>query len=290
MKATTTDLPDNFQLTGNETLIVMIFLAIIVHTVIILGVSFSPPEQFKINKAIDIVIATTPQKKTPKQAKYLAQENQQGAGNEQKKPMPATQKIPSQGVTQKKKHRKSSTKSQRVKKIKTTPKVVTQKKAVKKIVAKETTIAPKTPRPLLTAESLAQQIAQLGTKIRHQPRSSELSRIKFVDAVSTHKYLSANYERQWQEKVEKIGNLNYPEMARKAGITGKLTMDVGIQANGRIYSMRIRTSSGHSALDDAAKRIVRLGEPYAPLPKELTQELDVLVITRIWKFFDEANH
>ena len=284
------EIPDTFKLTGNESLIIMIFIAVGLHIFIILGMGFTVPEQPKISEAIDIVIATTPQKKPPKKAKYLAQENQQAMGSEKKKPVPTAQKIPSQGVVKKSKsHKKIPIKSRPVKKIKVIPKVLTQKKSPKKIVVKEEVVALQPSKPLLSPESLARQIAQLGAKIRHKPRSSELSRIKFVDAVSTHKYLSANYERQWQEKVEKIGNLNYPEIARKEGVTGKLTMDVGIKADGRIYSIRIRISSGYQSLDDAAKRIVRLGAPYAPLPKELREELDVLVITRIWKFFDESS-
>ena len=284
------EIPDTFKLTGNELLVVMIFIAIGLHAFVILGMGFTVPEQPKISQAIDIVIATAPQKKAPKKAKYLAQENQQAMGREKKKPVPTAQKIPSQGVVKKStSHKKSPAKSRPVKKLKVTPKVLTQKKSPQKVVIKEKVIAPQPSKPLLSPESLARQIAQLGTKIRHKPRSSELSRIKFVDAVSTHKYLSANYERQWQEKVEKIGNLNYPEIARKEGVTGKLTMDVGIKADGRIYSIRIRNSSGHQSLDDAAKRIVRLGAPYAPLPKELRAELDVLVITRIWKFSDESS-
>jgi protein TonB len=42
-------------------------------------------------------------------------------------------------------------------------------------------------------------------------------------------------------------------------------------------------------LDEAAKRIVRMSAPFAPLPADLLKELDVLVITRVWKFSDESG-
>lgn len=66
-------------------------------------------------------------------------------------------------------------------------------------------------------------------------------------------------------------------------------MNVGINADGSIYSIRITKSSGITALDDAAKRIVRLSAPFAALPADLLKELDVLAIPRVWKFSDESG-
>ena len=142
-------------------------------------------------------------------------------------------------------------------------------------------------RPQISADALASQIAQLGATIRYQKRSAEDSRIKFVNSVSTHKYLAAQYIMDWQNKVERTGNLNYPEIARQKHFTGTLKMDVGINQDGSIYSIRISKTSGYKALDDAAKRIVQMSAPFAPLPKDLRKELDVLVITRVWQFSDE---
>jgi protein TonB len=139
----------------------------------------------------------------------------------------------------------------------------------------------------LSHDSLARQIAQLGSEIRNHELSADLSRIKFVNAVSTHKYLAANYEREWQAKVQRTGNLNYPQIARQKHFSGKLIMAVGINFDGSLYSIRIQRSSGYPSLDDAAKRIVRISAPFAPLPDSLRKELDVLIITRVWQFSDE---
>ena len=48
--------------------------------------------------------------------------------------------------------------------------------------------------------------------------------------------------------------------------------------------IRLTRSSGHALLDDAAIRIVRLAAPYAPFPKEIREETDILEITRTWQF------
>ena len=156
-------------------------------------------------------------------------------------------------------------------------------------LAKAAVVSQPEKRPQLTAESLQQQIAQLGTEIRQSQPSADQTKIKFVDSVSAHKYVAAQYMKDWESKVERTGNLNYPEAAAKKNFSGTLTMDVGINADGSIYSIRINRSSGNPALDEAAKKIVRMSAPFAPLPLDLRKELDVLVITRVWKFSDESG-
>ncbi len=270
----------------SDSLLTALFLASVLHVIILLGLNFSIPRAEKERKSIEITLSSTIAKKAPKKANYLAQDNQLGAGDESKKPTPAKQKLPSDGSS----HKKRPTKNHPKVKPKTAQKLVTAKKAPEKIIsAKKTAPQVKSTKPKITAESLQKQIAQLGEQIRQSQKNSEFSKIKFVNAVSAHKYIAAQYMKDWENKVERTGNLNYPEVARKKGFSGTLTMDVGIKADGSIYSMRITKSSGIKALDDAAKRIVRLSAPFAALPAELLQELDVLIIPRVWKFSDESG-
>lgn len=274
----------------SDSLLIALFIASVIHAFIFLGINFSIPQPQKTNKQIQITLANAPAKKAPKKAKYLAQDNQIGAGEKNRKPEPPKQKLPGQGENQKKKPVQQKTHTESKPKIE--KKLITQTKAEQKIVTtkKEEPPSPSVKkRPKLSAESLQKQIAQLGTEIRQTQPSSEQNKIKFVNSVSTHQYVAAHYERDWEQKVEKIGNLNYPEAAQKKGFSATLITDVGINADGSIYTIRITKSSGNKALDDAAKRIIRLGAPYAALPKELLKELDVLVITRVWRFSDESG-
>ena len=229
-----------------------------------------------------------PTQKAPEKAQMLAQENQIGAGEQSRKPEPPPQQMPSQGNNQPKQVKKNVPEH---KEPKAEKKLITQLKAEKKIItaSKPDTEHSIEKHPQLTAEMLQQQIAQLGTEIRHSQQSAEQAKIKFVDSVSAHKYVAAQYMKDWEDKVERTGNLNYPEVAAKKNFSGTLTMDVGIKADGSIYSIRINQSSGNPELDEAAKRIVRMSAPFAPLPIELLKELDVLVITRVWKFSDESG-
>jgi protein TonB len=272
---------------SSDTLLVAAFIAAILHALIILGVNFSAAKPVEVNRAIEITIANTPVKKAPKHASFLAQDNQIGAGDKKSKPEPPKQKLPSQGTEPNKLPQKKQLAQPKAapKKMITTVKPAEQKTAP----AETPQQTNKEEAPQITAEALQQQIAQLGEQIRRQHQSADLSKIKHVSAVSTHKAVAAQYMRDWELKVEKTGNLNYPEVARKKNFFGALTMEVGINADGSVYSIRIKQSSGNSALDDAAKRIVHISGPFPPLPKDLLKELDVLVITRVWKFSDESG-
>lgn len=106
---------------------------------------------------------------------------------------------------------------------------------------------------------------------------------KFVGA-RAKEYKYALYVDSWRQKVEKIGNLNYPEAAKSQKLYGKLQLTVSIKADGSIEDIEINRSSGHKILDEAAKRIVYLGAPYAQFTDDIRREIDVLSITRTWSF------
>jgi len=100
----------------------------------------------------------------------------------------------------------------------------------------------------------------------------------------TKEYRFAQYIEDWRIKVERIGNLNYPEQARRQHIYGKLVLTVSINKDGSVENIEVSRTSGHPILDAAAMRIVRLAAPYSPLPPSITKDTDILEITRTWTF------
>ena len=92
-----------------------------------------------------------------------------------------------------------------------------------------------------------------------------------------------SYYQVWKNKVEKIGALNYPAAARN-GISESLVMTVILNDEGEIIDIKINKSSGVPQLDDAAKKIVYLGSPYAPFPPSIKEQVDTLQIRRVWRF------
>ncbi|PKO44628.1 MAG: energy transducer TonB [Betaproteobacteria bacterium HGW-Betaproteobacteria-22] len=123
---------------------------------------------------------------------------------------------------------------------------------------------------------------------RQQDEYQKRPKRKFVGG-RTKEYRYALYVEAWRQKVEKIGNLNYPEAAKSLKLYGQLQMTVSIKADGSIESIEINRSSGHKVLDAAAKHIVELGAPYAKFPDDIRKEIDVLSITRTWTFTKEDN-
>ena len=93
----------------------------------------------------------------------------------------------------------------------------------------------------------------------------------------------------WRAKVERVGNINYPYEARKKHLSGKLLLDVAILPDGAVQQITIRRSSGKKVLDEAAVRIVELAAPFAPLPENITREVDILHITRTWNFVNDSQ-
>ncbi len=263
----------------SDSLLLAIFLAAVFHVIIIFSVNFTVSLPKKINKSIEITITQTVAEKAPEKAHYLAQDNQLGAGEAFKKPEPPKQQLPSEGKTKKRTLKKSDKRSKKVH----AKRLITQEQSEVKVNAADNTetMVDKS-KPKLSPDALVKQIAKLGANIRYSQPSSEKNRIKFVNSVSTHKYSASQYMLDWDHKVERLGNLNIPDAVRKRDYKGYFIMTVGIKQDGSIYSIRISRSSGIKAIDDAAIRIVKMGAPYPPLPKELWKELDVLVINRTW--------
>ncbi len=129
----------------------------------------------------------------------------------------------------------------------------------------------------LAAARLTPERIRPSEDFRRQPRR------KFISA-STREHLYASYMSAWIAKVERIGNMNYPEAARRRNIEGSLVLSVDILPDGGIDQVRVLRSSGHAVLDEAAVKIVRLSAPFAALPEEITDQVDILTITRTWQF------
>ena len=127
------------------------------------------------------------------------------------------------------------------------------------------------------------EMARLAAEIHmRSERYAKRPKRKFISA-STKQYEYAGYLRSWVDRVERVGNLNYPDEARRRRIGGLLVISVAIRRDGSVERADVIQSSHIPMLDDAALRIVRLSGPFAPLPD--TQEgVDVLHVTRTWQF------
>lgn len=135
---------------------------------------------------------------------------------------------------------------------------------------------------------LKSEVNRLETPWRtQQPVDDKGYRTKRFKAVSSWHEPGAQYKEAWRRKVERIGNMNYPEEARKKEIYGKLKMSVSINRNGSLHKIKITRSSGYLILDKAAISIVKLAAPFAPFGNDLN-DYDRIEIIRTWVFEQDS--
>jgi protein TonB len=129
----------------------------------------------------------------------------------------------------------------------------------------------------LEAMRLEAQIAKDMEAYQKRPKR------RFVGA-RAEEYRFARYVEDWRLKVERIGNLNYPQAARDRKLYGSLLLTVSIRADGSLEAVEVNRSSGQRILDAAAVKIVEMSAPYAPFPPDIRRDTDILHITRTWTF------
>lgn len=128
------------------------------------------------------------------------------------------------------------------------------------------------------------EIARLEAQISKDTDTyQKMPRRTFIGA-RAQEYRFAQYVEDWRIKVERVGNLNYPEAARQKKVYGSLQLTVSIRTDGSVESVEINRPSGHPILDAAAQRIIKLAMPFAPLPPNIRRDTDILSITRTWTF------
>ena len=144
-------------------------------------------------------------------------------------------------------------------------------------------------RPLPTAAQLITRsfaMASLNAELQQKLElRARWPRRKFISA-NTKEFRFAAYMEAWRAKVERVGNINYPDEARRNDLSGSLLLDVAINPDGSVREITVRRTSGQPVLDDAAVRIVELAAPFARFPDEFLKEIDILHVTRTWKFLN----
>jgi len=272
--------------TSADKLSLTLFMAGIIHALIILGVTFEIDVQKSMNKVLEIVLVKTPDKDRPDKADFLAQENKVGSGEGKEKAINQQQATlnPSlkSAVTESEQAQKAKAQAQRV---------LLQEKANVAIDASNEKV-PKESEALTTADLLHQseEMARLQAEINEAETSiSRRPRKLHINSINAHRYKAASYEAEWQRKIERVGNLNYPNDIRRKKLSGTLVMSVELRADGSLIRVTINRRSGHKLIDDAALNIVKLAAPFAPLPIDLRKEVDILVITRTWQFLNEGS-
>lgn len=271
------------RITPGDRLRATALFSLLVHALLVFGIGFAVDDAAPLVPTLDIILTETRSETPPEQADFLAASSQQGGGESEQAKRPSE------------------------------PTSADVPKATPGVAAVEQPVGAPKPReassqPVLTAQAEVPEIA-LNTQERPDlplpdrrqmiERSLEMARLaaeierqsqayakrpkrKFISA-NTREYEFAAYMRAWVARVERIGNLNYPDEAKRRNVHGQLVMTVAVRRDGSVERIDIIQPSGYPVLDDAAMRTVRLAEPFPTLPAS-SEAIDVLHITRTWQF------
>ena len=261
-------------------------ISLLFHAVL-LAVRFTPPDFLAKTReqALEVILVNSKSKSKPGKAQAKAQTNLDGGGNTDedrraKTPLPPSPDTRDGNELIEAQRRVAELEAQAQQQM-------TRLKGDRTVSLDrgkpEPNISAEPARSGLDLASSAMAIARLEGQIARQMEEySQRPRKKFIGA-RVEEYRFAQYVEDWRQKIERIGNLNYPDAA-KGRLYGSLVLTVVIKANGDLERIEINRSSGQALLDDAARRIVRMSAPYAAFPEAIRRDTDILEITRTWTF------
>ena len=263
-------------------------VSILLHAIIIFGVSFKLPDLANLaaQPPLEVTLVNAKTQARPKKADTLAQANLDGGGNTDarrraRSPLPV-RKEDKQGTG-------LAMAQKRVEQLEREAKqLMTQARS-------KTTVAPQVeaqqPKEEMQITPSASEIVSRGMEIarleaqiaREWEHYQQRPRRRFVGA-RAQEFRFARYIEDWRAKVERVGELNYPQAARDQRIYGSMVVTVSIKSDGSLEGVEINRPSGQRILDAAALRIVQLAAPFAPFPADIARDTDILSITRTWIF------
>jgi protein TonB len=261
-------------------------VSLLLHAAL-LAVRFTPPDFIDKarERAMDVILVNSKSKARPDKAQAKAQTNLDGGGNTEEDRRAKTPLPPSPNTRE---GNDLIEAQRRVAELEAQQQQMMTRTASEKAVAADRTRNNPTPSPAevrsgadLASSALA--IARIEGQISRQLEEyNQRPRKKFIGA-RVEEYRFAQYVEDWRQKIERIGNLNYPDAA-KGRLYGSLVLTVIIKSNGDLDRVEVNRSSGQRLLDDAARRIVQMSAPYAAFPEAIRRDTDVLEITRTWTF------
>lgn len=292
--------PQLAKVSTGERLVTTLFFAVLLHGIVILGIGFSGEDaRESAGSTLEITLVNTSSEELPDDADYLADASQRGSGNTREHVRPQAA-LSSPDVTaldgapdaadvenrlREQDGRDNPEALERTRRTSAEEQVVTQADSPQQALS-ETAPPQATNERVLVARLMTpgNQLTQPVNDANQQPQARSDNLREKVVAVNTRESLYARYLDEWRRQVERVGNANYPDAARREGLEGSLMLEVSLNSDGTIRNLVVRRKSSHPLLDEAALRILRLAAPFPPFTAEMRAETDVLRFAWVWRF------
>jgi protein TonB len=265
------------------------FLAALLHGIVILGITFSATNGSSSDDAaagLEVVLVNdrAPSVAQNPNARYLSERTQQGSGNFMKGertliPKSSLMPVDRMGVPS----GDGLASAEAGNDAGDEQMVATHGASVKILYFASSAEAKETAQlPLLLEKrpDLAMTPNDDGVELRMRGESKK----ELWIAADTRESDVAVYLDSWRRKIERVGTMNFPDVARRKKLSGTPVIEVTIGADGKLLNAAVRRTSGHAEIDEAALRILKLAAPYDRFPSELTAKHDEIRIAYEWQF------
>ncbi len=269
----------------------MLFLAALVHGILIIGVTFNPYllDEFSDAISLEVTIVADPDQQIdrPDEAEYLAQASQLGGGNTTSEvrpssPLESVAPIDNLGVEdgdsllEATAHELSS------------DQVLTTRNEQDREVPDQLRDKPQ------PEDSTAIALESGSVQTLPLPQEEDASMLihdddprQLIVSVDTRESTIAAYLDNWKRRIEAVGDEYFAELGGLDGLTGSPTLEVKIEASGQLSEVIIRKSSGSRVVDQAALDILRRASPYEPFPDTVAADYDRVLFA--YKFLFSAD-
>jgi len=279
---------------ASDRMLTTCFLAALIHGIVILGVTFSAPGG-KSNgddaRALEVILVNdqAPSVAQNPNAQYLSERTQRGSGNTLKRertliPKSSLMPVERPGIPS----GEGLAALQAGTVTGDEELIATQQPGQKILYFASSTAAPVPSQlPLLLEKrpDLGMTPNDDGVELRMRGESMHQLWI----AADTRESDVAVYLDSWRRKIERVGTMNFPDIARRQKLSGTPVIEVTIGANGNLLQTIVRRTSGHPEIDEAAMRILKLAAPFDPFPGELSAKHDEIRIAYEWQFLGGAS-
>lgn len=266
-----------------------LFLAGLLHGVILLGVTFTGAEDQPqaASTSFDVVLITDTKKLAePADDDMLAQQNMAGAGNTAESMRLQTALSQTIDAAALGPEQYGAERPQRVDTANRDERPTIVARAIDSALAVPDNAVDEERQPQLQQQAFAgtPSVVEIINKPEQQTLISDTERHELMIGANTREARIAAYLSKWKNQVERIGTLNYPTVARSGGLTRFPTLEVAVNSDGELQEVVVRNSSGVRSLDQAAMNIVNMSAPFDPFPEFLRREYDVLRFAYEWRF------
>jgi protein TonB len=258
----------------------MLFLAALVHGILIIGVTFNPqltnPFADAISLEVTIVADPDQQIDRPDEAQYLAQASQEGGGNitDQIRPSaPLQSAIPVDN--------QGSEDGSALSDARAHDQSADEVLASENMSDRKVAVDPRTDPQ--TQDSIAIAMEAGSETTLPLPQEDEASFLltdddpqQLVISADTRESIAAAYLDAWKRRVEAVGADYLPQLGDIRNLKGSPTLLVRISENGELIEAAVSRTSGSAVLDLASVDIIQRASPFDEFPPPMADEYDTV--------------